>query len=377
MKTKRIALHTGLFLATLLTTTLAGGEFQVGQGSFFGWLFGGINQLGWPEFIAGLYYSVPFLGILTAHEFGHYFAAKYYKLKVTLPYYIPFYFPMMLQFGTFGAVISIKSAMRTRKEYFDVGIAGPLAGFVVALGVLFYGFTHLPDPEHIYTIHYDYKMYGLDYAQYVYEYNQGIALGSNLLFEFFKHFVAPDPSLVPNPYEIIHYPFLISGFLACFFTALNLFPIGQLDGGHILFGLIGPKLHNIISPILFGTLIGFGGLGLFSLYDDLDYLIQWGPLYIFYLYFVFEKVHPDKVTVLIIALSIFLVQFLLASYVDATGYPGWLFFGFLLGRFLGVYHPPVPIDQPLSLGRKILGWIALLVFILCFSPMPFELSGLN
>ncbi|MGB0521570.1 MAG: site-2 protease family protein [Flammeovirgaceae bacterium] len=372
MKLKTIALHLGLFILTLLTTTLVGGEFQSG-GSFLGILDERIPQLGWVEFMAGLYYSIPFLGILTAHEFGHYFVARFYKLKVTLPYYIPFYLPGMLQFGTFGAVIQIKSPMRTRKAYFDVGIAGPLAGFVIALGVLYYGFTHLPPPEHIYTIHYDYKMYGLDYANYVYSSREGLAIGSNLLFEFFTHFVAPDPNLVPNPYEIIHYPFLIAGYLACFFTALNLFPIGQLDGGHILFGLIGPKNHKIVSPILFTILVTFGGLGLFSLYDDVSTLIQWAPLYIFFLYFIFEKVHPNKTTVLLIAVSIFTFQFVAASYFDVKGYPGWLFFGFLLGRVLGVYHPPVSSDQPLSTGRKVLGWISLIVFILCFSPAPFEL----
>ena len=102
--------------------------------------------------------------------------------------------------------------------------------------ILFYGFTHLPEPEYIFQIHPEYEQYGLRYADYVYENQQesiiDITIGKNLLFLFFENFVA-DPARVPNPHEIMHYPFIFAGFLSLVFTFLNLLPIGQLDGGHV------------------------------------------------------------------------------------------------------------------------------------------------
>src|SRR5690606_12811327 len=117
------------------------------------------------EILKGLYFSGPFLGILTVHEFGHYIAAQLHRVKVTLPYYIPLWFGFiaMPSIGTGGACIRIKEFVTSRNKYFDIGIAGPLAGFVVALGVLFYGFTHLPPPEHIFTIHPEYEQFGENY----------------------------------------------------------------------------------------------------------------------------------------------------------------------------------------------------------------------
>lgn len=145
-ETKRIFLQVGLFLLTFITTTLAGAEW------IHGWLFLWVPEpLGWNAFTDGLSYSIPFLLILTTHEFGHYFMARYHKVKVSLPYYFPFWlgFLGLMSIGTFGAFIRIRERLRSVAQTFDIGIAGPLAGFVVALGVLFYGFTHLPPKEHI------------------------------------------------------------------------------------------------------------------------------------------------------------------------------------------------------------------------------------
>jgi Zn-dependent protease len=99
------------------------------------------------------------LSILTAHEFGHYFVALYYRVKVTLPYYIPL--PPGFMFGTMGALIRMKSPVYSNKQNFDIGIAGPLAGFVVAIVFLGYGYSHLPPLEYVFQFHPEYQQYGL------------------------------------------------------------------------------------------------------------------------------------------------------------------------------------------------------------------------
>ncbi|MCS7005472.1 MAG: site-2 protease family protein [Cytophagales bacterium] len=367
LKQHRNIIHLLLFCITLLTTTLAGAEWITGKTYFFS-----ENTISYQEFLGGLYFSLPFLGILTAHEFGHYFTAKFYRLNVTLPYYIPMWFgSLMPSIGTMGAFIRIESSPRSRKEFFDVGIAGPLAGFLVALGVVYYGFTHLPPPEHIFTIHPEYAQFGLDYAQYVYQ-NQEIKIimGDNLLFYLFREFVA-DKSLLPNEYEIMHYPFLLAGFLACFFTALNLFPVGQMDGGHILYGLMGAKWHRIISPLFLILLTVIGGIDSFSIHDNLDTLLWGTPLYIFFLYLVFSRIFENSLSVLLLAVAVFTFQFFVKSYFpEITGFQGWLAMSFLIGRILGVYHPTTYDQKPLNFPRKLLGFAALIIFVLCFSPEP-------
>jgi membrane-associated protease RseP (regulator of RpoE activity) len=105
----------------------------------------------WNDFYSGLPYAICFLTILTAHEFGHYFTAVYYKVRTTLPYFIPLP-PIPLMFGTLGALIRIKQPVKSTQQHFDIGIAGPLAGFVFAMGFLWYGFTHLPPPEYIFEV---------------------------------------------------------------------------------------------------------------------------------------------------------------------------------------------------------------------------------
>jgi len=362
-----------LFIITLITTTISGAEWMYGKPLLY--FEPGLTL---SETLSGVYFSIPFLGILTIHEFGHYFAARYYNIKVTLPYYIPLWLGfvfMPFTIGTMGAFIRIKEPIKSRKEYFDVGIAGPLAGFVAALVVLYIGFTHLPPADYIYQIHPEYVEYGSDYAAHAYNEPDNLYLGKNLTYLFFEEYVAPDQSLIPNPFEIIHYPLLFAGFLALFVTAMNLLPIGQMDGGHVLFGLFGWKKHRIISLSIFIALLYFSGLGLVTPFDSTDTLLYSVPMYVAFLFFTLLRLRMSLRTKFTIAVSIFAAQFITAFFFpDFRGWLGWLLWAFIIGRFLGIYHPPALINEPLSTERRILGWIALIVFIISFSPMPFVLT---
>jgi membrane-associated protease RseP (regulator of RpoE activity) len=367
-KTRRIQL--GLFVLTLITTTLAGTEWMLNK-----YLILGIT---WSDFVAGFSFSIPFLGILTVHEFGHYYTAKYHQIKVSLPYYIPMWFGFILSpsIGTMGAFIRIREHIDSRLKYFDVGVSGPVAGFVVALGVLYYGFSNLPPQEYIYQIHPEYENFAsVDEAIQASE-GVVIHLGGNLLFDFFKENVA-DPELLPHENELMHYPWLLAGYLALFFTALNLLPIGQLDGGHVLFGLFGPKKHAIISRVLFTLFVFYASLGWVTVNDlrDLstggigDFLISIG-IYVLVVYIAAYSVFKEKKDRMLYATALLAAQFILNLFTGWEGYQGWLLFSILIGRFLGVDHPPVRENQELSIERKVLGWIALIIFIICFSPEP-------
>jgi len=377
-KQKQILIHTLLFAATFIGTTLAGAEWSRNKFILFS------EGYSWADFFAGMEFSIPFLLILTCHEFGHYFTAQYHKVKVTLPYYIPMWLGFLgsPSIGTMGAYISIKGKIRTRQQYFDIGIAGPIAGFVVALFVLWYGFTHLPPQEHIFSIHPEYEQYGLDYPKHVYsDSTASLSLGSTLLFDFFKENMASDPSLVPHPNEMIHYPWILAGYLALFFTALNLLPIGQLDGGHILYGLLGFKNSRIVSGTLYVLFMAYAGLGVITPFMDWSgsSMLLFGlpnvllvPLYVFFLKTCMNSLTPTEINRWTAAIGIFTAQFVVSFlFPTMEGYSGWLLYGLILGRFIGIYHPPVPHDEPLDTKRKVLGWLAFVIFILCFSPDPF------
>lgn len=362
-----------LFVLTFITTTLAGSEWITNRILFYS------PDYSWADFLTGMHYSIPFLFILTVHEFGHFFTAKYHKVEVTLPNYIPGWLGFLgtVSFGTFGALIRIVGPIRSRKQFFDIGIAGPIAGFVVALGVLFYGFTNLPEPEYIFEIHPEYEQYGLDYADHVYDNGEemmGISLGNNLLFSWFEENVA-DPERLPNHREIIHYPYLFAGFLALFFTALNLIPIGQLDGGHVIYGLFGAKNHQIIAFTLYMIFTFVAGLGLITAGIDLGDFALYSAMYVGFLYFSCKGLGFQQSTTLMIAVGMFVAQYLTTYlFPSVTGFSGYLLFVFLLGRLIGVKHPVAPDDRPLSTGRKVLGWICLIIFIICFSFEPLVLE---
>ncbi len=377
MKNNHLLAQLGLFVVTFLTTTLAGAEWMFGRFVFWGEERASIDDL-----IAALQFSVPFLTILSFHEFAHYFTAKYHHIKTTLPYYIPLWtgFILMPSFGTMGAFIRIKSLIHSRREYFDVGVSGPLAGFLVALGVIWYGFTYLPEPEYIFQVHPEYEEYGLEYAEYVYDEGENITFqfGDNLIYWWFKNYYVKDKDRLPHPNEMIHYPFLLAGYLSLFFTALNLLPIGQLDGGHVLFALFGEKISIWINRVAFTLFIFYAGLGWVngSMLADLTTESSLSFLfiiaaYIYFLYMVVSRMFETRKERFMFAGIMFSVQYLISDLMQVEGYSGWLFFSFILGRFLGVYHPKVSDNRPLDSKRIVVGIIAIVVFVLCFSPKPF------
>jgi membrane-associated protease RseP (regulator of RpoE activity) len=372
LSAKKIALHLGLFLLTFVTTSLAGSEWIYGKSI----LAGGYT---WADFVSGMSYSIPFLVILSAHEFGHYFTAIHYRVRTTLPYYIPLP-PFPLMFGTLGAIIRLKSRVPTKQQNFDIGIAGPIAGFVVAIGVLWYGFATLPPPEYIFQFHPEYKEFGLDYASFVYtpqhlkEGTVDVILGRNFLFMLFERFVA-DPARVPNVHELIHYPFLFAGFLSLVFTSINLLPIGQLDGGHVVYGLLGFRGHKVVATFSFAAFLFYSGIGYLTYFGpNQDPLWQIG-LYFGFIYLCLMGLRKSWQDTLMYTTAIFTVQFLLSwMFPTLHGYSGWLLFIYLISRFVGIDHPPSEIEAPLTDDRKILGWIALLIFLLCLTPAPLELN---
>lgn len=340
----------------------------------------------WSDFALGLPYSITFLLILTVHEFGHYFTAVYYRVKTTLPYYIPLP-PLPYFFGTLGALIRIKSRIHTNTQNFDIGIAGPLAGFVIALVMMTYGFLTLPEPGYIFEIHPEYEEYGINYAETVYSKQylaeRGIPdmiIGDNLLFWIFETYVA-DPARVPNHHELSHFPILFAAFLSLVFTALNLIPIGQLDGGHVLYGLVGAKRHGIIASVIFVAFLFYATLGMLPPGQSLDVMgfftaphMVGVAIMIGFYYFCLKGLRVSPINTLLIAVGIFTVQYVINwFYPHVTGYSGWLLFAIIIGRLMPVQHPRTDIEEPLSPARKILGWIALIVFVLCWTPNPINI----
>lgn len=364
-KPKEYLIHGLLFVLTLFTATLAGGEWVYSK-SILG---SGESALTWEYFLKSMSFSIPFIGILLIHELGHLFTSIYHRVKCTLPFFIPAWLGFIgaPSIGTFGAIIRMKGLVNSRKKFFDIGVAGPLAGFVIAFGVLFYGFTHLPSAEYIYEIHPEYadsnfEGYGEDVINF--------ELGQNLLFYLMGEVLAESDRL-PEMGEVIHYPFLFAGYLALFFTALNLLPIGQLDGGHVVFGLF-PKYHKMISLIVFTLFLSYSGIGMIHPHMPYEDLIIRMPLYIGFLYFCYSRAELSIQSKWAFALTIAAGQYAL-SFIkpEWEGYQGWLFFAFLLGRVMGLKHPEVPSQIPLDTKRKWIGWLAILIFVFCFSPRPF------
>lgn len=387
-ETRRVLLQVLLFILTFVTTTLSGAEWAYSKSVFY-------TDFTWNDFLSGMKFSVPFLLILSVHEFGHYFTAIYHKVRTSLPYYIPIP-PIFLSIGTLGAIIRIRSKVYSNIQHFDIGLAGPLSGFIIALVVLFYGFKTLPPPEYIFEIHPEYEQYGLNYADHVYTkeflrsrlLEQGvpedtltsipdISFGSNLIMDFFSKFVA-DPERVPNPHELMHYPVLFAGFIALFFTSLNLLPIGQLDGGHVIYGLFGRKGHKIIATVFFLMLIIYSGLGYIDIRTEREQLSWVIPAGVLFYYLCLQGLGLSTRDTLMYSLLIILFLLGMAWFFpNVKGYSGWLFFGLIVGRLLGVHHPPTEIEQPLDTKRQILGWICLLIFILSFSPQPLILTEVD
>ena len=373
-ETKRVVFQVFLFITTFVTTTFAGSA----------WCYGKMisPEYTWHDFLLGMNFSVPLLLFLTVHEFGHYFMALFHKVKTSLPYYIPVppISVLALSIGTMGAVIRLRSRPHSNQQHFDIGMAGPLAGFIVGVGILIYGFATLPPPEYIFEIHPEYKQYGLNYAEHVYSpehFKDGgidVQIGGNLLYHLLETVIA-DPARVPNPHEVMHYPALFAGFFALLFTCLNLLPIGQLDGGHVVYGLFGRKVHRVIATIAFVALLLYAGLGneLIDLKNSSDMAVVTVPAYVIFLYLCLTGLKLHWRDTLMYAMLIFALHFGMAAFLPAVkGYSGWMLFGLVVGRFVGIQHPPSEVEVPLDNKRVVLGWITLLIFVLCFSPAPVE-----
>ena len=305
-KKNNYLLHIGLFLFTFITTTL-GGVY-----------WGGKDPYDISNFTLGLTYSCLILFIISAHEFGHYFAAKIHKVDVTLPYYIPFPFLFLNPFGTMGAVIRMRSAASTRKALFDIGVSGPIAGWIASVIILIIGFTTLPSIEFLFKIHPDYAMNGVLV--------QGETFGYSILFKSFEWLFASPSGFMPPMNEVYHYPFLCAGWFGLLITALNMMPAGQLDGGHISYTMFGSKNSSILGHVVVGILFIMGVIGLLPL---IDINVDFGSI-------------------------------------------NWLVWALLITFAIKIPHPPtVNHDpEPLSKTRMAIGWFTFLILILSFAPVP-------
>lgn len=369
--------HSALFVATFACVTFFGIIFvgqDVGAESYLDM---------WPH---GALFAALLLGFLATHEFGHYFAAVYHNVKVSLPYFIP----VPLGIGTIGAVIRIKEQVQSTRKLFDIGIAGPIAGFVVSLGVLLYGFATLPEPTFIenFSGHEAVINHIQETGTFPEESPEtpdgvgSIIIGNTLLYSFLASFFEN----VPPMYEMFHYPFLFAGWLGLFFTALNLMPIGQLDGGHILYSLIGFKNHQKAARICFGGLTLLAGIEaipfLFvqfsGIIPGIEYLstVMWAGILFFLMKKAFHNSHEWIAPVWALSLigSVGYLYFFSGG-LEETGSLIWVVWCFFLVYFVKIEHPPVMYEQHLTPRRRLLGWISMAVFILCISPSP--ISVLN
>ena len=273
-------INLALFVATVLSVVLMGALNE------------GANPLQDPtSLLLGIPFAFTMLSILGTHEFGHYFAARRHRLAVTLPYFIP----MPLSFvGTFGAFIQLRSPVRNRNQLFDVGVAGPLAGMVIAIPLLLYGLALSPvEPLP-------------SEGGYIMEGNSLLYLGAKYLIH--------GQILPGNGVDVMLHPVAFAAWFGLLVTAFNLLPVGQLDGGHVIFTLIGDRIRYV------GTVF---------------------------------------VAVLLI--------------MGVALWQGWFVWAVLI-FMLGVGHPP-PLNDvtPLDDRRKLLAWVVILIFLLVFVPVPLKI----
>jgi membrane-associated protease RseP (regulator of RpoE activity) len=271
-----------LFLLTVLSTIVAGSQ------AFFAF-----NPFLEPRrLLEGIPFSFTLLAILGTHEFGHYFTARAYGASVSLPYFIPA--PPPLLFGTLGAIIRMRSPARDRNSLFDIAAAGPLAGLVVALPALWIGLGWS-------------KVAAVPAGE-------SVAFGDSLLLRLMT-WLAFGP--LPPGHDVFVHPVALAGWVGLFVTALNLIPVGQLDGGRIAYALFGAR-HRQISIATFLGLLALGAV---------------------------------------------------------TGAGNWFVWAFLLLFVMGFHHQP-PLDDlsPLSPGRYAVGFLCLLLLILLIPPVPIAIQ---
>lgn len=274
----RYGRHIVLFLVTLLTTTVAGAVFHPPPNPG-------------PWYLAGLWYSVPMLVILGAHEFGHYWYCRVHNVNATLPYFLPAPLPLT---GTLGAVIRIKEAFPTTRALFDIGVAGPIAGFVMLIPFAYLGVT-------------------LSTTAIIPPNADVIYFGEPLLFKFFSwlHF-----GRLPEGVDVFLHPMGFAAWFGMLATAMNLLPFGQLDGGHIAYAVFGPRARYVSMITLAATLL-----------------------------LTFRSMSWISMAVIMLAMAF----------------------------FLGFRHPNVVDDrEPLDSTRQLVAVLALLIFLLCFTPVPIE-----
>ncbi len=272
-----------LIVLTVTFTLLAG------AGTFSAWPFDFLRPFYDPRALKeGVLYSSSLLLILATHELGHYFVSKKRGIDATLPYFLPA--PTL--FGTFGAFIKMKSPVPNRNSLVEVGVAGPIAGFIVAVPVLIVGLL-------------------LSKVALIPSGAPSLNLGDNLLLYLLTKIIF---GTLPPHYDVVLHPVAFAGWIGLLVTAFNLLPMGQLDGGHIVYGLFGKK-HLWIARATLGAILLMG--------------ILW---------------------------------------------QGWLMWG-VLAFVMGLRHPQ-PMDDvtPLDGTRRLLGWIALAILVLCFTPVPFSIT---
>jgi membrane-associated protease RseP (regulator of RpoE activity) len=293
---ERYWLHGLLFLLTLLTTTIVGTAMQLDFDRNLPFDIDSSLSLYlsvWRHpalLLQGLPFSLTLLVILLAHEFGHYLAAVFHRVNASLPYFMPS--PVL---GTFGAFIRVRSPIYSKRVLFDIGISGPLAGFVFLLPALSIGLA------------FSKVIPGIA--------NQGdLHFGTPLLQLLLEAAIFPGARSA----DIYLHPIARAAWIGMFATALNLLPIGQLDGGHIVYSFF-PRQHKMISRVLSIVLVLIGIPAVF--------------------------------------------------FHSGLFWQGWLLWGVLL-LWLGRRHPVIDDPTRLDRGRVQLGWIALVLFILCFMFVP-------
>lgn len=329
---QKLPLHIALFVASFISMLMAGTQWA------------GKDFLDISNWQYGFTYAILLITFLSAHEFGHYFAARFHKVDATLPYFIPFPLLLFNPFGSMGAVIRTRTPIYTRKALFDIGVAGPLAGFVVCLIILVIGLLTLPDKSYIYQVHPEYLLLGGTIPKW------GMYFGDTLLYSFLASVFGNSGGFLPPMNEIYHYPFLCVGWFGMFVTALNLLPIGQLDGGHITYAMFG-RWHRYIARAAW-WLIFIAGTGWWlNVFHDIIQTDQPDDIYTF-----FQSLLLPTLTTL---------KTLFPWWFASWG--AWVFWALLVRFIVRLDHPPVPDTTPIGTTRMVIGWGAIAIFVLTIS----------
>jgi membrane-associated protease RseP (regulator of RpoE activity) len=287
----RVWLHVALFLFTVGTTTIAGANH------YYGFLTDFVNfSIGLSAgqlLLRGLWYSCTILAILGTHELGHYLACRYYRVDASLPFFLPV---PLLWTGTLGAFIRIREPIPSKRVLFDIGVAGPIAGFLVAVPALLIGLSL----SHVVRLPDKFEM-------------DVVSLGEPLIFRGASWLIFGTP---PDGYSLNMHPMAFGAWFGLLATALNLIPIGQLDGGHISYAVLGRRSTIVTLASILTALV----LTYFSM--------------------------------------------------------SWLVWTVLMMVMLFAYgpHHPRTVDEhvPLDPARKWLAFAALVILVLCFTPVPLE-----